>query len=185
MFCVKIFLNLFCFVLVILFCSNSFSYAAEIRVKMNKISTDGVGSAIGYIILKDSHHGLSVKPNLRELAPGNHAFHIHEKPSCEPGVKDGEKVAGLMAGGHFDPTNVGHAMKHDHSKKHSGHMKPHGDLPQLLAGVDGTSTSSVMTKNLKVSQLLNRSIMVHKYGENDPGKPRGGGPRVACGIITK
>ncbi|MEE2698983.1 MAG: superoxide dismutase family protein [Pseudomonadota bacterium] len=152
---------------------------------MNKISTDGVGSAIGYIILKDSHHGLSVKPNLRELAPGNHAFHIHEKPSCEPGVKDGEKVAGLMAGGHFDPTNVGHAMKHDHSKKHSGHMKPHGDLPQLVAGVDGTSTSSVMTKNLKVSQLLNRSIMVHKYGENDPGKPRGGGPRVACGIITK
>ena len=27
--------------------------------------------------------------------------------------------------------------------------------------------------------------MVHRYGDNDTGKPKGGDPRYACGVIKK
>lgn len=108
---------------------------------MNRISTDGIGPKIGTITLKDSHQGLMVLPNLRDLSPGNHAFHIHKKPSCKSGIKNGKKVAGLLAGGHYDLTKVGNIKSHSHSKKH-------GDLPQLVAAADGIATSSVMTEKI-------------------------------------
>ena len=170
------FLKFFALIMISLICLNSLIIAAEIEVKVNRISTDGIGSKIGTITLKDSHHGLVILPNLRDLSPGNHALHIHEKSSYDPGIKNGKEVAGLMAGGHFDPTKVGNIKSHSHGKKH-------GDLPQLVAAADRTATSSVMTGKLIVSQLIGRSIMIHRYGENDTGKPIGGGPRYTCGVI--
>lgn len=164
----------------------SVALAGQVTVPVNTISAEGVGEAIGTITLKDGHHGMMVIPQLRDLPPGNHAFHIHENPDCGPGVKDGKKVAGLRAGGHFDPTGKGHGMKHGgHGKSHGTHSKPHGDLPQLIAAADGTATQSVMSDNLKVAQVRGRAILIHRYGENDPGKPKGGGPRYACGVIPK
>ena len=165
-------------------------FAEEAVVPVHKISPDGIGAAIGTITLKDSHHGLIVAPDLRDLPPGNHAFHIHENPNCGPGVKDGKKVVALLAGGHYDPAGKGHGMKHGEKQKHGGHgkamhAKPHGDLPQLVAAADGTATDPVTTDKLKVAQIRGRAIMVHRYGEDDPGKPKGGGPRYACGVIPK
>ena len=84
------------------------AFAGEATVTINKISSDGIGAAIGTIILKDGHHGLKVTPDLH-------------------------------------------------------------DLPDITAGTDGRG----------------RSIMVHRYGTNDPGKPKGGGPRYACDVIPK
>lgn len=157
--------------------------AGEVSVTIHKISAEGIGEAIGTIALKDGHHGLMVTPNLTGLPPGNHAFHIHENPDCGPGMKGGKKVAGLMAGGHFDPM----AMKGKHGMKHGAKhgMTPHGDLPDLQAAADGTATKSVMSDKLKVAQIQGRAIMVHRYGTNDAGKPKGGGPRFACGVIPK
>ena len=98
-------------------------------------------------------------------------------------VKNGKKIAGLRAGGHFDPERSGHNSHHNHSNKHDKDMKPHGDLPELIADVNGNATTSVMTNKLQVSQLIGRSIMIHQYGENEIGKPKGGGARIACGVI--
>tara|TARA_Y100001934_G_scaffold213315_1_gene252556 strand:- start:535 stop:1074 length:540 start_codon:yes stop_codon:yes gene_type:complete len=161
------------------------TFAGEATVTINKISSDGIGAAIGTIILKDGHHGLKVTPNLHDLPAGNHAFHMHENPDCGPGMKTGKKVAGLKAGGHYNPTGVGHG--HGHGKKHGhGHgMMPHGDLPDITAGTDGRATKAVMSDKLKLAEVRGRSIMVHRYGTNDPGKPKGGGPRYACGVIPK
>ena len=155
--------------------------AGEVTVSINKISTDGVGAPIGTILLKDSHHGMMVTPNLTDLPPGAHAFHIHQNPNCGAAMKGGKKVAGLMAGGHYNPTKVGHGkgMKHGHG------MKPHGDLPDISAGADGTATKGVMTDKVKVDQIRGRAIMIHRYGTNEAGKPKGGGARFACGIIPK
>ena len=172
----------------------SASLAAEVSVTVNKISADGVGAEIGTITLKDGAHGLIVAPNLRDLPPGNHAFHIHKNPNCAAGTKDGRKIAGLQAGGHYDPMAKGRGMKH--GMKHGGDMKhrgmkhgaagkPHGDLPQLTAESDGTAITPVMTDKLKVKQIRGRAIMIHRYGDSDPDKPKGGGPRYACGVIAK
>lgn len=160
---------------------GSQALASEVKVTVNKISADGIGAAIGTITLKDSHHGLMVTPNLKDLTPGNHAFHIHENPDCGPAMKDGKKVAGLKAGGHYNPTNVGHG----HGKKHGHGMTPHGDLPDITANADGMATKAVMTDKLKVDQIRGRAIMVHEFGTSDPGKPKGGGGRFACAVIPK
>ena len=62
---------------------------------------------------------------------------------------------------------------------------PHGDLPDITADAGGTATKAVMLDKLKLAQIQGRSIMVHRYGTNDRGKPKGGGPRFACGVIEK
>ena len=163
----------------------SAAFADETVVPIHKVSSDGIGAAIGTITLKDGHHGLIVAPDLRDQPPGNHAFHIHENPNCGPGEKDGKMVAGLLAGGHYDPAGKGHGMKHGGHGKAMMHDKPQGDLPQLVAAADGTATEPVTNDKLKVAQIRGRAIMVHRYGENDPGKPKGGGSRYACGVIPK
>ncbi len=66
-------------------------FAGEATVTINKISSDGIGAAIGTIDLKDGHHGLTITPDLRDLPFGNHAFHIHENPDCGPGMKTERK----------------------------------------------------------------------------------------------
>ena len=158
--------------------------AGEQTVQVHKLSAEGIGASVGTITFKDSHHGMTVTPNLHSLPPGNHAFHIHENPDCGPGLKDGKMVAGLKAGGHYDPSGAGHGHKHGHG--HGGHgMVPHGDLPDITADAGGTATKAVMSDKLKLAQIQGRSIMVHRYGTNDPGKPKGGGPRFACGVIEK
>lgn len=155
--------------------------ASEVTVSVNKISADGVGTLIGTIALKDSHHGMMVTPNLTGLPPGAHAFHIHENPNCGSGMKSGKKVAGLRAGGHYNPTKVGQGkgMKHGHG------ITPLGDLPDITAGANGTATKGVMTDKVKVDQIRGRAVMVHRYGTNEAGKPKGGGARFACGVIPK
>jgi len=44
---------------------------------------------------------------------------------------------------------------------------------------------AVMRDKLKLAEVRRRSIMVHRYGTNDHRKPKGGGPRYACGVIPK
>lgn len=152
------------------------SVADEVIVEMHLISPKGIGAPIGTLALRDVHEGVRATPNLKKLPAGKHAFHIHENPDCGAGMEKGKMVAGLKAGGHYDPTGEGHKM---------GHHKPHGDLPELLAAADGTATAPVVSHRLKVAAVRGRSIMVHRYGENEPGKPKGGGTRLACGVIPE
>lgn len=153
--------------------------AAEQIVVIRSISDDGVGKMIGTVKLSDSDQGLVLDPDLGELSPGEHGFHIHQNPSCEPGMKDGKKSAGVAAGGHYDPTDTG-----DHEgPKGQGHL---GDLPALMVKDDGSATSPVVAPRLKLDQIHGRALMIHKGGDNYSDKPEplgGGGARVACGII--
>ena len=141
----------------------------ELVVPVHLISAAGVHESIGTIVLRDGADGLTVVPDLRGITPGRHAFHIHENGSCEPGVDDGKMVAGLAAGPHY-----GHGA-------HEGHGgKPAGDLPELVAGTDGTATETVTSGHLALSEVAGRSIMIHAHGEAEA---PGGGPRMACGVI--
>jgi hypothetical protein len=72
--------------------SSASSLADEVVVKMNRISEKGVGEAIGTIVVMDAHHGVTIRPNLKGLPPGKHAFHIPENPDCGPGRREGSLV---------------------------------------------------------------------------------------------
>jgi Cu-Zn family superoxide dismutase len=153
--------------------------ADEVTIDMRAVSVDGVGESIGTVTASDSPGGLVLTPALTGLSPGVHGFHVHQNPDCGPAMKDGQAVAGLAAGGHFDPLGL---AKHKGPHAH-GHM---GDLPALEVAADGTASTPVVAPRLTVANIRGRSLMIHAGGDNysdDPSPLGGGGARVACGVI--
>jgi Cu-Zn family superoxide dismutase len=153
--------------------------AEQIVVQMNLISDQGAGASIGTVTLTDTPQGLKLAPALSGLTPGNHGFHIHEKPACAAGLKDGKPAPGIAAGGHYDPVSSG---KHE-GPVGKGHL---GDLPVLTVGADGKTTKAVVAPRLKTGDVKGRSLMIHAGGDNYgdvPEKLGGGGGRIACGVI--
>jgi superoxide dismutase, Cu-Zn family len=153
--------------------------ASDLTVPMNLVSEQGVGNNIGTVTIAEKPEGLVFTPKLSDLTPGAHGFHVHQNPDCAASMKDNKMVPGLAAGGHFDPAGTG---------KHEGHAgKGHlGDLPVLTVNADGTATTAVTALRLKMTDVLNRSIMIHAGGDNysdEPAPLGGGGARVACGVI--
>ena len=173
--------------------------AGEIDVTMHRLSADGVGETIGSVKAIDSDYGLLLVPNLIGLSPGLHGFHVHQNPDCGPAEKEGEMVAGLAAGGHYDPGNTG---AHKGPYDATGHL---GDLPALYFEIQeatpagmvaeetgeieaplGAATLPVLAPRLKTADLEGRSLMIHQGGDNYSDHPQalgGGGARVACGVV--
>lgn len=153
--------------------------AEELVIPMNLIDSAGAGKAIGTVKALSRLNGVVLSPDLKGLTPGLHGFHVHQNPDCGPGVKDGKPVAGLAAGGHYDPAVAG---KHE-SPWGNGHL---GDLPALYVDENGNADHPVFAPRLKLSDLKGRSLMIHAGGDNYsdiPQKLGGGGARMACGVI--
>lgn len=152
-----------------------FSYAtSNLTVPMYLVSADGQGMSIGSITLEKSACGVLIVPNLHDLPPGIHGFHVHEKPSCA------EK--GMAAGGHFDPE---HTNEHNGPYEHKGHL---GDLPVLIVNQDGNATLPTLAPRFTLADLEDHALMIHAGGDNysdNPTKLGGGGDRIACGVIAK
>ena len=152
--------------------------AAAITVPMHLIDSTGAARAIGEVIVTESAYGLVFTPALSGLPQGIHGFHVHENPSCAPGLRDGQPVPGLAAGAHLDPLG---------SKRHGtpwgdGHL---GDLPALVVEADERASHAVLAPRLKLDDLRARSLMIHIGGDNHADHPMplgGGGGRMACGV---
>jgi Cu-Zn family superoxide dismutase len=156
------------------------AFAADVVVPMSLLNEQGIGKSIGTITISERTNGLVFKPQLTDLAPGVHGFHVHQNPDCSAGMKDGKQGAGLAAGGHYDPAVVG---KHE-GPMGTGHL---GDLPALTVETDGRSTAAVVAPRLKLADVKGRSLIIHAGGDNYSDQPAalgGGGARVACGVIS-
>jgi Cu-Zn family superoxide dismutase len=117
------------------------------------------------------------------LKPGLHGVHLHAVGKCEaPGF--------TSAGGHFDPGPAGNT---DPDANHPFHM---GDVPNLDVGQDGNgelqaiSTRVTLTEGpLSLFDADGTAIIIHANpDQGTTGAPKSGvsgGPRVACGVITK
>lgn len=125
----------------------------------------------GVILFEKSPGGLMIKPNLHDLPPGPHGFHIHHNPNCGS--------AGMAAGGHLDPakTNLHQGPYEDDS-----HL---GDLPILYVNADGEARTALLAPRLTIKDISGHSVMIHAGGDNYSNIPPngGGGPRIACGVI--
>ncbi|MDA0240861.1 MAG: superoxide dismutase [Cu-Zn] SodC [Proteobacteria bacterium] len=153
--------------------------AGDITVRVNAITAGGVGQDIGFIRAVDVKGGLMLVPRLTGLAPGAHGFHVHQNADCRPKTRDGQAVAGLSAGGHFDPASAG---KHE-GPKGQGHL---GDLPPLMVDGTGAARKTVVAPRLTVAMLKGRAIVIHAGGDNFSDSPKalgGGGARIACAVI--
>ena len=160
--------------------------ADMVAIGMHAISADGIGLPIGVIIAEDSANGLVLHLNLAAaLTPGAHGFHVHKNGSCEPGQKDGQPVAGLAAGGHYDPAGSGRHL----GPGGEGHM---GDLPVLFVSSDANGARAIdhalVAPQLTVADIRGRALMIHEGGDSFRDEPRplgGGGARVACGVVPE
>jgi Cu-Zn family superoxide dismutase len=116
------------------------------------------------------------------LKPGLHGVHLHAVGKCEAPFTG--------AGGHFDP---GPASNTDPDANHPFHM---GDVPNIEAGADGKGTLKAVTTRvtlspgpLSVFDDDGTAIIIH--GNEDKGitgeskSGVSGGPRVACGVLSK
>ena len=158
----------------------SIAYAASTTVDVNAIDASGIGKKIGILRLSDSKQGLRITPQLADLPPGDHGFHVHVNPDCGAGNgPNGQPAAGIAAGGHYDPANTG---------KHLGpHGEGHkGDMPVLAVDGRGRARKVVIVPHLTVADVKGRSIMIHGGGDNYSDQPAplgGGGARIACGVV--
>ncbi|RJQ21455.1 MAG: superoxide dismutase [Nitrospiraceae bacterium] len=158
---------------------SAFAFADEVTIRMYLLTVEGTGKETGTVTATDTQYGLLLVPDLKDISSGLHGFHVHQNPDCSPSVKDGKPVAGLAAGGHYDPANTG---RHE-GPYGKGHL---GDLPALYAGPDGKIALPVLAPRLKVSDIRGKSLMVHSGGDNysdQPEKLGGGGARAACGTV--
>jgi Cu-Zn family superoxide dismutase len=109
-----------------------------------------------------------------------HGFHLHEIGTCSPDF--------TAAGGHYDPGPNGNSNP---DANHPFHM---GDMPNLSADENGvarfehvTSRVTIATGPLSLFDDNGSSVIVHlNEDQGTTGVPGGsGGPRIACGVITR
>ena len=154
--------------------------ADEVNVPMSLIAADGTQTPIGEIRAVDTPAGLVLEPSLSGLPAGERGFHLHEHGDCAPQDKDDKHVAGLAAGGHWDPDATGQHL----GPQGAGHR---GDLPVLVVGADGKATTPTPpAPRLQVADLHGRALMIHAGGDNYADTPQplgGGGARIACGVV--
>ncbi|MDX3904744.1 MAG: superoxide dismutase [Cu-Zn] SodC [Pigmentiphaga sp.] len=154
---------------------------ADLSIPMSTVDAQGKGRDIGTVTVTETAYGLVFRPALTGLPPGQHGFHVHANPSCDPGQQDGKPVAALAAGGHYDPKKTG---KHGEPWDDGAHL---GDLPALYVDAEGKANYPVLAPRLKsLSDIKGRALMVHQGGDNHADHPAplgGGGARTACGVI--
>ena len=89
-------------------------------------------------------------------------------------------VAGLAAGGHWDPDETGEHL----GPFGNGHR---GDLSRLVVNDDGTTPTSVVAPRLSTADLRGKALVVHAGGDTYSDTPAlgGGGARIACGVVGR
>jgi Cu-Zn family superoxide dismutase len=116
------------------------------------------------------------------LTPGKHGVHLHAIGKCEPDF--------AAAGGHFDP---GPASNTDPDANHPYHM---GDVPNVEVGANGRGEMKILTTRVTLSEgplsvfdADGTAIIIHANEDKGiTGEPKSGvsgGPRAACGVLTK
>ena len=158
--------------------------AAEPKVGLTAAATlsSPDGESVGTVTFLQAASGVLIMADVSGLAPGGHAFIIHETGSCTPDFS--------AAGDHFNPEDAEHGFIHSAWKR--GESGGHGgDLPNIYAASDGTARADFFTEGVTLDPGTDNSvfdddgsaIIVHEkpdaYGEEESDTGR----RLACGVI--
>ena len=141
------------------------------------------GDAMGAVTFRQVATGVLVMADVKGLAPGGHAFIIHEVGSCTPDFN--------AAGDHFNPEDTEHGFIHPSWRRGAASGAHGGDLPNIYAASDSSARADFFTQGITLNSGPRHSvfdedgsaIIVHEkpdaYGEEESET----GVRVACGVI--
>ena len=130
----------------------------------------------GKVTFTEKDGKVEIVAELKDLAPGEHAWHVHEVGDCSaPDAKS--------AGDHFNPSKHPHGAP-DAPQHHEG------DLGNLTAEADGSARKTLTVDFLTVApgdkSVVGRALIVHEKADDMKTQPSGNaGARVACGVVEK
>ena len=167
------------------FLSTRSSEAAERTIGLTAAATlqspDGI--SLGTAQFRQAASGVLIMVEANGLAPGGHAFIIHEVGACTPDFN--------AAGDHFNPADAEHGFIHAAWKRGESVGGHSGDLPNIYAASDGSARADFFTVGITLDRGESNSIfdddgsaiIVHErpdaYGEEESNT----GARLACGVI--
>ena len=142
---------------------------------------DGNGQSVGSATVSEGKggSGVTIKLNLKNLTPGDHAAHFHQVAKCEG-------PAFTTAGGHFNPDQKHHGLENP--------AGPHaGDMRNFTVKADGTSKATLTDPLVNLGagdhSLFTgggTALVIHAKADDMKSDPAGNaGDRIACGAITK
>ena len=162
--------------------AGQFQYAAPARdpaLNARAVLSNLEGKEVGTVILTQTKTGVRLRVTLKDLPPGDHAFHIHAVGKCEPPF--------TSAGPHFNPEMKKHGLR-----SREGHHA--GDMRNLRVPASGKVSLTAINADVtlekgKANSLFQDSgtaIVIHANKDDDITDPAGNaGDRIACGVITE
>jgi Cu-Zn family superoxide dismutase len=153
---------------------------AQATQKATAVFTNLQGQQIGTANLLQTSQGVLIEAEVHGMPPGEHAFHIHQKATCDPATKF------ESAGGHFALPGEKHGFLAEDG--------PHaGDMPNQFVGQDGMLRIHVLDPNVTLEigegSLFGAdgsSIVIHAKADDYRSQPAGNaGDRIACAVIKR